>query len=325
VSDDYNAQKKKYLREEYVFRINRVLDYIENNLDQDLSLDHLADIATFSRFHFHRIFRAMVGETLNQFIQRIRLEKAAAQLILNPKKSITEVAFDCGFSGSATFARAFREMFQMSASAWRSQGRLQEGKIRKTNGKIGKDAIAFSSYIDSETQNPVWRSEMEDKIQIRVEVKDMPELQVVYVRHIGPYQGDSALFEKLFEKLMKWAGPRGLLRFPETKILTVYHDDPGITEADKLRTSACISVPQDTPVEGDIGKMVVPGGKFAVARFEINADEYGAAWDAVMGGWLPESGYQPDDRLCYELYQNDPKQHPEGKHIFDICLPVKPL
>ena len=166
---------------------------------------------------------------------------------------------------------------------------------------------------------------MEDKIQFQVEVKEVPELQVAYVRHIGPYQGDNQLFENLFEKLMIWAGPRGLLRFPETQLLSVYHDDPDITPADKQRTSVCLTVPPDTQVDGEIGKMVVPGGKFAVARFEINVDQYAAAWDAFMGGWFPESGYQPDDRLCYELYQNDPKQHPEGKHIFDICLPVKPL
>lgn len=325
MSEDHNDRKKEYLREEYVFRINRVIDYIEKNIDQDLSLEHLAEIATFSRFHFHRIFRGMTDETLNHFINRIRLEKAAAQLILNPKKTITEVAFDCGFSGSATFARAFREMFKMSASEWRSQGRLLESKIGKTDGKIGKDTTILSSYIDGQTHNPIWRMEMEDKIQFQVEVKEVPELQVAYVRHIGPYQGDNQLFENLFEKLMIWAGPRGLLRFPETQLLSVYHDDPDITPADKQRTSVCLTVPPDTQVDGEIGKMVVPGGKFAVARFEINVDQYAAAWDAFMGGWFPESGYQPDDRLCYELYQNDPKQHPEGKHIFDICLPVKPL
>ena len=49
------------------------------------------------------------------------------------------------------------------------------------------------------------------------------------------------------------------------------------------------------------------------------------AWDEVMGKWLPESGYQPDDRPCYELYHNDPKTHPEGKFLVDICVPVKPL
>jgi len=321
------------LKEEYVFRINRVIDYIEKNIDKDLSLDNLAKVANFSRFYFHRIFRAMVGETLNHFILRIRTEKAAAQLIVNPKKSITEIAFDCGFSGSATFARAFKETFQMSASEWRTKGHLLHSKIRKANskesqtiGKIRKDFDVSSHYINGETQNQIWRIKMKEKNQIKVEVKEMPELHVAYVRHIGPYKGDSKLFEKLFEKLMKWAGPRGLLRFPETKVLAVYHDDPKITDEDKLRTSACITIPKDTPVEGEIGKMAIPGGKFAVARFELaGSEEYEEAWNIVFGGWLPESGYQPGDRLCYELYQNDPKEHPEGIHIVDICIPVKPL
>ena len=104
-----NNSRQEYLRQEYISRINRVIDYIEANIDKDLSLTSLAKIANFSPFHFHRIFRAMVGETLNGFILRIRLEKAAARLLDHPKESITEIAFDCGFSGSATFARAFRE------------------------------------------------------------------------------------------------------------------------------------------------------------------------------------------------------------------------
>ena len=110
------VDNKKYLRNEYISRINRVIDYIEKNIDKDLSLEKLAKVANFSRFHFHRIFRVMTGETLNQFIQRIRVEKAASQLISNPKKSITEIAFDCGFSGSAPFARSFKEYLNMSAS-----------------------------------------------------------------------------------------------------------------------------------------------------------------------------------------------------------------
>ena len=77
--------------------------------------------------------------------------------------------------------------------------------------------------------------------------------------------------------------------------------------------------PEDTPVEGAIGKMAVPGGKFAVARFEIKEDEFKNAWNVLMGGWMPQSGYQPDDRLCYELNHNDPKEHPDHKHIVDIC------
>ncbi|UCH95933.1 MAG: AraC family transcriptional regulator [Candidatus Aminicenantes bacterium] len=325
--------KKKYLREEYISRINRVIDYIEKNIDEELSLEILARVANFSRFHFHRIFSAMVGETLNHFIQRIRVEKAAMKLAANPKTSITDIAFDCGFSGSAAFSRAFREVFQMSPSQWRSKKAFQDSKICKTNGnnrkapgKIGKDFDVSFYYNYGENQNLIWRIKMKDKKQqIQVEVKDMPDFNVAYVRHIGPYKGDSQLFENLFKKLMTWAGPRGLLRFPETKCISVYHDDPNVTDEAKLRTDVCITVPEDTAVEGEIGKMKVPGGKFAVAHCEVSADEYEDAWNMLMGGWLPESGYQPDDRLCYELYLNDPKEHPENKHIVDICLPVKPL
>lgn len=163
------------------------------------------------------------------------------------------------------------------------------------------------------------------QIEAKIEVKEMPDFHVAYVRHIGPYKGDSDLFADLFGRLMKWAGPRDLLRFPETKCMSVYYDDPNVTDEEKLRVNACITVPEDTEVEGEVGKMVVPGGKFAVGRFEIDVDEYEAAWSTLMAGWLPESGYQCDDRLCYELYQNDPKEHPENKHILDICIPVKPL
>lgn len=115
-----NDRNQKYLREEYVSRINSVIDYIEANIDTDLSLGNIATAANFSQFHFHRIFHAMVGETLSQFIQRIRLEKAATLLVNNPKKSITEIALECGFSGSAAFARAFRDAFHMTATEWRA-------------------------------------------------------------------------------------------------------------------------------------------------------------------------------------------------------------
>jgi AraC family transcriptional regulator len=333
-----NKIKRQQMREEYTSRINRVIDYIENNIYEELSLETLARVANFSRFHFHRIFGAMVGETLNQFIQRVRVEKAAIQLVTNPKKSITDIAFDCGFSGSAPFSRVFRETFKMSPSQWRSLKYKQEedSKIRKTGSKkyqlldkIGKDSQFSLRYNYGENHNLKWRINMKDmknmkQIEANIEVKEMPDHHVAYIRHIGPYAGDEGLFERLFGKLFKWAGPRELVG-PQTKVMSVYHDAPDITDEDKLRLSVCITVPEDTKVEGEVGKMVVPGGKFAVGRFEIGGDEYPHAWYTLMAGWMPESGYQPDDRLCYELYQNDPKEHPENKHILDICVPVKPL
>lgn len=157
-----------------------------------------------------------------------------------------------------------------------------------------------------------------------VTVNNLPDTQVAYVRHIGPYAGDEKLFQNLFARLGQWAGPRGLIR-EGTEFITVYHDDPNITAPEKLRTSVCLTVPAGTPVDGDIGTLVIPVGSYAFARFEILPTQYGDAWNSLCGAWLPDSGYEPADGPSFEIYRNDPSQHPEHKHIVDICIPVKPM
>ena len=158
-------------------------------------------------------------------------------------------------------------------------------------------------------------------MKVAVKVKDMPAMHVAYFRHIGPYKK----IDEAFDKLKAWAGPRGLFEQENLKVLGVYHDDPEVTSEDKLHSSACISIPKGTKVTGEMGTMIIPAGKYAVARVEIDHDQFNEAWDGVLGDWLPESGFQPDDRPCYELYINDAKYHPEGKHIVDICEPIKDL
>lgn len=323
-------------RRVYVARINRVMDHIDDNLGGPLTLPELAAVAGFSPFHFHRIFGAMVGETLGQYIRRLRLERAALQLVADPGKPITTIALECGFSGSAPFARAFRDAFGMSAGQWRrsrtsratgegaAQG--QDGKDRQTLRKMRKVWNVSPVYGDGARHRQTWRVTMaeHDKLEAQIEVREEPAFTVAYVRHTGPYQGDAELFGTLFGRLMTWAGPRGLLG-PETKIITVYHDDPGVTDADKLRISVGVSVPDDTPVDGEVGTLTIAGGAYAFARFELDVDQYGDAWDAVFSGWLPESGYQPADGVCYEQYHNDANEHPEHKCDVSICVPVKPL
>ncbi|WP_321418527.1 AraC family transcriptional regulator [uncultured Desulfobacter sp.] len=164
MNDARENKKGKSKRQEYISRINRVIDYIDTNTDKDFSLKTLAEVACFSQFHFHRIFRAMSGETLHQFIQRLRIEKAAALLIHWPEKSITDIALDCGFSGSAAFARAFKAKFQMSASQWRLKNCLQ-------NSNIWKDFHISSYYIDSVTNNLIWRIQMKEKNTLKSKLK----------------------------------------------------------------------------------------------------------------------------------------------------------
>ncbi|MGK0290729.1 MAG: AraC family transcriptional regulator [bacterium] len=327
-----NVTSESRYREEYIARINRVIDYIEENIEDELRLEDLAQVANFSSFHFHRIFRSLVKETLNQFIQRLRVERAAIQLTNSSKKSVTEIAFDCGFSSSSSFARVFKDYYKMSATEWKKKGNLQNSKIRKVNSKEWKEQYqtpVYSSVVSYQTRSITkeqqWSIQMEAGNTVNVEVKEMPELNVAYLRHIGPYKGDSDLFGSLFNKLTMWAGARGVFENPNTQLLSIPHDDPNITEEEKLRLSVCITIPSDFEVDGEIGKMVVPRGKYAVARFDISCHEFEQSWSTVCGEWLPNSGYQFRDGLCYEIYQNNPEEHPEKRHIIDICIPVKPL
>ncbi|MBN2530784.1 MAG: AraC family transcriptional regulator [Deltaproteobacteria bacterium] len=321
-------------QQEYVGRINRAMDYIQAHLSEELSLEAVSRAAGFSRFHFHRIFSSFCGETLNHFVKRIRVERAAFHLTGNPTKSVTEIALDCGFSSSAAFARAFKEILGMSASEWRNGGGAKsnilqtESNICKANGNAGK-AFELSMGEDGwQSTTPTWRIQMnansKNRLDAHIEVKEMPQMSVVYVRHVGAYKGDDALFGRLIGKLCDWAGPRGLIG-ANSPILMVYHDDPNITDDDKLRLDVCLRIDKEVDVSGDIGKTVIPGGKCAVGHFEISSDQFSDAWNAMMAGFLPQSGFQPDDRPPYELYAQDPGSHPENKYVVDICLPVKPL
>lgn len=297
-------------RQEYLGRINRVIDYIRGSLTGDLRLETLARVANFSPYHFHRLFTTIVGETVNAHIRRIRMQRAASQLIYNPKTSITRIAMDCGYSSPSSFARDFRQAYGMSASRFRAGGHDSIAKVREA---MSLEGVEFSA-------SPTPRAEA-SPMEFSVEVKMMPDFHVAYIRHVGRYN----LIGDAFERLMRWAGPRGLLRFPETSLLAIYHDGPDVTPVSQLRSDACVTVPAGTPVEGEVGLMTIPGGKFAVAHVEIDVTQYGEAWDRLIGDWLPRSGYQPDDRLCYELYLNNPEEHPEKKHIVDICEPIRPL
>ena len=314
--------------QEYRGRINRILDYIETHLDHSFTLEELAAVASFSKFHFHRLFSAMTGETLFQFIARVRLERAASCLLIHPKQTITEVALECGFSGSATFSRAFREGFGVSPSQWRRRRSPLGSNYDQTNRKDGKTVRNLREAAEPGTAYTglnITQTERSIEMNQGVEVRELPEMTVAYVRHVGPYQGDAELFKGLWNRLMTWAGPRKLAGSPDTKALIVYHDDPEITDKEKLRVSVCLTVPPDTEVEGEIGRMTIPAGEYAFARFVLTPEQYGEAWQWVFGTWLPASGYQPDDRPCFEMYPGGDNEDDSGKTTVDIVVPVRPL
>ncbi len=286
---------------EYRSRVNRVVDFVESDISAEFSLEGLAEVAGFSKYHFNRIFHALTGESLFAFIQRVRVEKAAALLLNNQSTPIINIALDCGFSSSAAFSRCFKKHLGMSASRWR----------QSDDCRTDVSPAHFSS-------SDIMQIEPES-----VDVRDIPGRTLAYVRHTGIYKGDEELFVRLFEKLFQWAVPRDLAVPDETDSFVLYHDSIDITAGDLLRISGCIEVPQETLVSGEIGTLAFKGGRHVCARFRLDSTEYAEAWRWVFSSFFPSSGFQPADGLSFEFY---PAQSQDGeKTLVEICVPVKPL
>lgn len=302
---------------EYTSRINRTLDYIEANLEKPMTLDELASIASFSRFHFTRIFHSVAGESPFRFILRLRLEKAAAFILSDKNESISEIAFRCGFSDISIFSRSFRNHFKISASQYRKNGPVNS-KISQQKSNPSQVNGSSDFYFCPDLQTIKWRTNM--KLNKSVEVRDLPAMTVAYIRRIGPYNGDQQMFQTLRNKLFAWADTNGIFGKGDFRFLVMYHDDPNISTGDNLRMSLCLAIPPETKVSGEIGKMEIESARYAIARFELTGPEFTQAWDWLYAVWLPSSGYLPDDKPCFEMYTESPK---DGNYIIDICIPVK--
>lgn len=316
--------------ERYAARIHRVTDYIDANLASEFSLDELAGVASFSKYHFHRIFYLARGETLFRYIRRLRLERAAQLLVGRPEDPVLAVALDCGFDNASAFARAFREHFGVTASDWRA------GERNRPHGEDdpGPELQLRESMVAAWTAHPltrtwvdgdeVWESSRADGRSRRVTVVERPPAELAYVRHVGPYQADADLFARLFDALFSWAAPRNLVRYP-LETYCVYHDAPAITPDEKLRVSVGLPIGPETSVEGAAGRMSISGGRYALAEMELADDEYGEAWAWTYGWWLPRSGYEPDDGLPFERYRSEsPHDAHRKRQLVQICVPVRP-
>ena len=276
----------------YQERILKVLLYIQNNLYESLSLEELAEIACFSPYHFHRIFRGMVGETLAEHVRRLRLERAA-QLLGQTHRSITDLAFEAGYETVESFTRAFKARFGAAPSAYKKM--------------TGSQAIS---------KIPNW--DKKGDISMDVQIKELPPRQVIFVRHIGPYQECG----KAWEKLCMWAGPQGLLQ-PGVEFIGLCYDDPDITPPEKIRYDACITVDADIETEGEIGSQTVGGGLYAMTTHYGSYSKLNETYAALCGQWAPQNGYEIRSLPSLEMYLNSPEDTPEDELLTDVYIPIE--
>jgi AraC family transcriptional regulator len=291
---------------EYAQRINRVVDYLRGNLDRQPKLEELAKVACFSEFHFHRIFSAVSGETLNNFTNRLRLEKAA-RLLRFSGRSLTDIAFDCGFSSSATFSRAFRLGYDTTPSQFRKGGEIK-------NSKICKEIYTGQEYV-------LPMSTEEKRAAFPVRFIDIPERQVAYIRVTNAFEMDRVL--AAFKKVIEWAKSQGI--YSQGTLFGMTVDDPDVTPKHLYRYEACFSSSLPFVCMKEMSKLKMPAMRYAATRVSGDIRKVATAWDYLIRIWLINSVYEPEHAPALEIYLDKEKATDWSHFELDLCLPVRKL
>lgn len=299
----------------YELAVRGAVARVVASLDQALDLERLAREAALSAFHFHRIFRGMVGETPLELHRRLRMERAAQQL-LELATSVTTIAFDAGYDSHEAFTRAFRGFYGCSPSEFR-QLRALEGAPCARPPQI-EIAARSSIHFDSRASSTVL-SFIPGATTMHVEVKQLPAQRVAAVRHVGPYRRISDAFGRLGEI----AGPAGLVEQRPT-MLALYYDDPEITPEAELRSDAAIVVPDRVELPAGLDEHRLPAGRYACTLHVGPYEQLGDTWSRFMGQWLPHSGERMAEGTSFEIYLNTPAEVPSTELRTELYVPLAP-
>ncbi|MBN1440000.1 MAG: AraC family transcriptional regulator [Anaerolineales bacterium] len=294
---------------DYSKRIAIVQQYIDGHLTEPLDLGTLAGVAGFSMYHFSRLFYAYAGMPVIRYVKARRLEQAAGMLA-GTGESVTGIARKCGFASISSFNALFKQMFGMSPKAYR------EGKKRKKpaeSRKIREDA-------DGKTADTPKNSFLRRIWAMNVEIKNLPEYRIAYFRHTGSYLDTG----RNWQRLLAWVGKRGLSA-ARPLFIGISQDDPETTEEDECRHDACVTLPAGFPEtdEDGVRYTTIPAGRYGQYLFYDTIDKLAIAFRALYGEWLPQSGYELDERPPLEINLNNPAEDPERKSKCLVCIPLK--
>jgi AraC family transcriptional regulator len=242
---------------------------------------------------------AFVGETLKEYVRRLRLERAARNL-KQLDGPIIEIALQAGFEAHESFTRAFGDMFGISPSEYR------------TAHKPAPESASGTHLDDVSGYHPPDYGDLP-----AVEVKELPPTRLVFLRHVGPYSQVGGTWGRL----MAWAGMRGQLG-PNMKLIGIVHDDQDVTPPDKVRHDAAVTVTRPVQPEGEFGVMELAGGAYAVVLHKGPYENLGKTYQCVYGGWLPKSGYRLRDVPAFEQYLNSPRDTKPEDLLTPIHVPL---
>ncbi len=293
---------KKPSQEKYQERMERVKDFVLHNLDEKFSLDKLAEVAGFSKFHFNRQFSVYTGMSSFQFVQLMRLKRASYQLAFNRETKIVEIAFDAQFSNHESFSRAFNKLIGQSPSEFRTSPNWDRWKRK------------FDRPIEFK------QLESKEQIDMQINIVEFKATRVAKLEHRG--NPDRVL--ESAGKFIEWRKQTKLSPVKSSNTYGVAYDDPSNTTAKDFRFDICGSVKGDVP-ENPQGIIAgeIPGGRCVVVRHLGSHDKMDDKIRYLYSEWLPASGEELRDFPCFFHYLNLIPEVQEHQLITDIYLPIK--
>ncbi|MGB4247617.1 MAG: AraC family transcriptional regulator [Pseudohongiellaceae bacterium] len=290
----------------YARRINDVITYIRQHLDEELDVATLSTLVCFSPFHFHRQFTSYTGISVYRLVQLLRLQRASMQLVFNKDISITDIAYDAGFANAESFTRAFRNAHEQSPSAFRRNPQWQPWQtgaiVTRPAGNERNRSEEYSSVTDALT----------------VEIVNFPATPIAALEHHGPEH----LSYNTTLKFIEWRKANGV-KPNQGQTYGIHYSDPATTLPQDYRLDIAVSI--DKPVaanpQGVVNK-IIPAGRCArVRHLGSRHDVTAATW--LYREWLPDSGEQLRDYPIFFHYVNvGPDVKPEDM-ITDVYLPLK--
>ena len=275
---------------DYIQRINKVVAYINNHLDETLDLKTLANEAALSDFHFHRIFKALKGEAIGGYITRLRLE-ATARLLRYTALTIEEIAFNIGYETPTSLSKAFKKQYGISPTEYRTN----------------KDTY----IIKKEIINPDLA--LKAPKTVTLEPKNL-----IYIALTGAY--GSLDYGKAYEQL--WAVIKAQKLFTKgIESICISYDDPKITEGSLQRSDVCLAIHKSATPQEEVSCKTLAGGKYAVFFYQGSYENLSQVYDTAVR-WVIDHQYTLREEPFFEKYLNDARRTPKEKLKTEIYIPI---
>ena len=275
---------------DYIQRINKVVAYINNHLDETLDLKTLANEAALSDFHFHRIFKALKGEAIGGYITRLRLE-ATARLLRYTALTIEEIAFNIGYETPASLSKAFKKQYGISPTEYRTNKDTYIMKKEIINPDL---ALKAPKIVTLEPKN------------------------LIYVALTGAYE--SLDYGKAYEQL--WAVIKAQKLFTKgIESICISYDDPKITEGSLQRSDVCLAIHKPATPQEEVSCKTLAGGKYAVFFYQGSYENLSQVYDIAVR-WVIDHEYTLREEFFFEKYLNDARRTPKEKLKTEIYIPI---